>query len=123
MIGFEVSDSLHPAAFLTRFPGEYLVRAVEKGGLPPINLAVDACKLVSFESGLPMSVVGLDKAASPFVVRLGEASSSYVLNVSEQEIRLDGLLCLWDAEGPCANAVKDSRRTKTSAATERVEPK
>src|SRR5262249_16699971 len=31
-----------------------------------------------------------------------------------------GLLCLFDAVGPCANAVKDSQRTKTTAQTTRV---
>jgi hypothetical protein len=31
-----------------------------------------------------------------------------------------GLLCLFDAEGPCANAVKDAQRTKTSAETRRT---
>jgi hypothetical protein len=30
---------------------------------------------------------------------------------------LGGLLCLWDLEGPCANAVKDAQRTKTDAQT------
>jgi hypothetical protein len=36
-----------------------------------------------------------------------------VFNASDQEIDLSGLLCLFDAEGPCANSVKDSHRTKT----------
>ena len=34
-----------------------------------------------------------------------------------QEIDCSGLLCLFDAEGPCANAVKDSQRTKTHPGT------
>ena len=38
--------------------------------------------------------------------------------VSRQEI--DELLCLHDAEGPCANAVKDSQRTKTHDGTTRT---
>ena len=42
---------------------------------------------------------------------------TYVFNASGQELRLDGLLCLHDADGPCANAVKDAQRTKTSEAT------
>jgi hypothetical protein len=40
-----------------------------------------------------------------------------VFNASGQEIDLAGLLCLWDAGGPCANAVKDAQRTKTDANT------
>lgn len=33
---------------------------------------------------------------------------------------LAGLLCLFDAEGPCANGVKDSQRTKTGPAARRT---
>ena len=42
------------------------------------------------------------------------------MTASGQELDLSGLLCLFDAEGPCANAVKDSQRTKTSASTTRT---
>ncbi|MCA9711269.1 MAG: hypothetical protein KDK70_35855, partial [Myxococcales bacterium] len=44
----------------------------------------------------------------------------YVFNAAGQEIRLRGLLCLHDAQGPCANAVKDAQRTKTDASTRAV---
>ena len=30
------------------------------------------------------------------------------------------MLCLFDAQGPCANAVKDAQRTKTGPATTRT---
>jgi hypothetical protein len=40
-----------------------------------------------------------------------------VFNASGQEIDLAGLLCLWDAAGPCANAVRDAQRTKTHGDT------
>ena len=43
--------------------------------------------------------------------------ASYVFNASGQVIDLGGLLCLFDAEGPCGNAVKDAQRTKTDANT------
>ncbi len=39
---------------------------------------------------------------------------------SGQEIELAGLPCLCDQEGPCANAVKDSLRTKVRQGTQRV---
>ena len=45
---------------------------------------------------------------------------SYVFNASGQEMDLEGLVCLWDASGPCANAVKDSQRTKTHQGTRRT---
>jgi hypothetical protein len=45
-------------------------------------------------------------------VGVAEAGASYIFNRGGQEISLGGLLCLIDAEGPCANAVKDAQRTK-----------
>lgn len=45
---------------------------------------------------------------------------SYAFNPSGQTIDLGGLLCLFDAEGPCANAVKDAQRTKTHDGTLRT---
>ena len=36
------------------------------------------------------------------------------------DIRIGGLPCIRDASGPCANAVKDSQRTKTSPDTLRT---
>ena len=99
---------------------EYLLRAVAEGALSAINPAVDACNAVSFHTGLPISVVDLDRARAPFRVAVAPEGSSYVFNASGQEIDLSGLLCLFDAEGPCANAVKDAQRTKTSPATRRT---
>ena len=37
-----------------------------------------------------------------------------------RSIDLAGLLCLFDADGPCANAVKDAQRTKTGPETRRT---
>ena len=87
---------------------EYLVRAASEGALGAINLAVDACNAVSLHSGFPISVVDLDRARGPFRIGIAPAGASYVFNASGQEIDLGGLLCLWDAEGPCANAVRIS---------------
>jgi len=99
---------------------EYLVRAAGEGVLSSINLAVDVCNVVSLHSGLPISVVDLDLAVPPLSVAIAEEESSYAFNASGQEIRVDGLLCLFDAEGPCGNGVKDSQRTKTGDATRRT---
>lgn len=96
---------------------EYLVRAAEGDGLRSINAAVDVCNAVSLHSGLPISVVDTDLAVPPFRTALAPADTSYVFNPAGQEIRLDGLLCLFDAQGPCANGVKDSQRTKTHEGT------
>jgi DNA/RNA-binding domain of Phe-tRNA-synthetase-like protein len=99
---------------------EYLVRAAGESGLRSINAAVDLCNVVSLHSGLPISVVDLDLVNSPLRVGLAPAGTSYVFNPSGQEIRVDGLLCLHDAAGPCANAVKDAQRTKTHDGTIRT---
>jgi DNA/RNA-binding domain of Phe-tRNA-synthetase-like protein len=96
---------------------EYLARAALDGALTSINLAVDACNVVSLHTGIPISVIDLERAHAPFTVQIAGTSSTYVFNASGQHIDLEGLLCLFDAEGPCANAVKDSQRTKTHAAT------
>ena len=92
---------------------EYLVRAATEGAIGPINAAVDVCNAVSLHSGFPISVVDLDRASAPFRIGVARDGTSYVFNASGQEIDLGGLLCVFDADGPCANAVRDSQRTKT----------
>jgi DNA/RNA-binding domain of Phe-tRNA-synthetase-like protein len=98
---------------------EYLLRAAEQAALRSINVAVDACNVVSLASGLPISVIDLERAQPPLRVGLAR-EGSYVFNASGQTIELAGLLCLFDAAGPCASPVKDSERTKTHAATRRT---
>ena len=111
--GFKPAGRSKPAS-------EYLVKAVTDGTLGTINAAVDICNIVSLHSGLPISVVDLDKATPPFRVAVAPAGASYVFNASGQSIDLESLLCLEDAAGPCGNAVKDAQRTKTDAATRRT---
>ncbi len=111
--GFKPTGRSKPAS-------EYLLKAVRDKLLSSINLAVDACNIVSFHSGLPISVVDVDKAREPLRVGIATTGMSYVFNASGQTIDLGGLLCLFDADGPCANAVKDAQRTKTDAATRRT---
>src|SRR5262245_18641025 len=111
--GFKPTGRSKPAS-------EYLIRAVGEGKLASINVAVDVCNVVSLHSGLPISVVDLDRARAPFHVGVAPAGAAYVFNASGQTIDLGGLLCLFDADGPCANAVKDAQRTKTDEQTRRT---
>jgi len=111
--GFKPTGRSKPAS-------EYLVRAVGEGKLGSINLAVDVCNVVSLHSGLPISVIDLDRATEPFRIGVAPAGTAYVFNPSGQEMDLNGLLCLFDREGPCANAVKDAQRTKTGPETRRT---
>lgn len=99
---------------------EFLRRAASENKLGTINIAVDLCNVASLHSGLPISVVDLDRVTGPLRLGIADPETSYVFNASGQEIRLTGLLCLHDADGPCANAVKDSQRTKTNEATTRT---
>ncbi|MBL9075913.1 MAG: hypothetical protein JNL08_00335 [Planctomycetes bacterium] len=99
---------------------EYLAAATAEGRLGTINPVVDAGNAASLHSGLPISVVDLDRCTEPLGVAVPPAGSAYVFNRSGQQIDVGGLLCLCDRDGPCANAVKDAQRTKTSPATVRV---
>lgn len=99
---------------------EYLVKAAADGRLGTINAAVDAGNAASLHSGIPISVVDAGRLVAPLSVGLGAPDAKYVFNPSGQEIDVAGLLCLHDAEGPCANAVKDAQRTKTDATTARL---
>ena len=99
---------------------EYLIRAAQEGQLGSINVAVDLGNAISLHSGLPISVVDVAKIIAPMSITIAPAGARYVFNSAGQEIDLEGLLCLHDANGPCANAVKDAQRTKTDAATTKV---
>jgi DNA/RNA-binding domain of Phe-tRNA-synthetase-like protein len=111
--GFKPTGRSKPAS-------EYLIRAVGEGQLSSINVAVDVCNIVSLHSGLPISVVDLDRAREPFRVGIADKGASYVFNASGQAIDVSGLLCLFESEGPCGNAVKDAQRTKTTPETRRT---
>jgi DNA/RNA-binding domain of Phe-tRNA-synthetase-like protein len=111
--GFRPAGRSKPAS-------EYLRQAAAESRLERINAAVDICNAVSLHSGLPISVVDLDRIKPPLRVGVAAADSSYVFNAAGQTIDLGGLLCLHDADGPCANAVKDAQRTKTGPATVRT---
>ncbi len=111
--GFKPTGRSKPAS-------EYLVRSASEGKLGSINVAVDVCNAVSLHSGIPISVIDLDRARPPLRVGAVDKGTSYVFNAAGQTIDVGGLVCLFDAEGPCANAVKDAQRIKTNAETRRT---
>ena len=127
---FEAPDDAHKQAVrdLLRHGGfkpagrskpcwEYLVGVAAKGAFPRINAAVDATNAAALHGALPVSTVDLDRLTTPLRVGIAPGGSRYVFNASGQELDLSGLLCLFDAEGPCANAVKDAQRAKTTGET------
>ncbi len=111
--GFKPSGRSKPAA-------EYLVKAATAGELNSINAAVDVLNSVSLHVGLPIGVIDLDLCKPPLHIDLGKENESYVFNKSGQEMSLKGLIVMRDQEGPCANPVKDSQRTKTNDETRRT---
>lgn len=96
---------------------EWLHRSATDGKLSSIYPLVDLGNAASLATGIPLSVVDLDRVEAPLGISLGLPGEKYVFNRSGQEIDISGLLCLRDRSGACANAVKDSQRTKTDTAT------
>lgn len=118
--GFKPTGRSKPAS-------EYLIRAATEGTLGAINPVVDVCNAVSLHSGLPISVVDLDRTergteggSNALRVAIAPKGTSYVFNATGQELDLGGLVALADGAGFCANAVKDAQRTKTHEGTTRV---
>jgi DNA/RNA-binding domain of Phe-tRNA-synthetase-like protein len=105
--GFKPAGRSKPAS-------EYLHAAAAEDRFPRINAAVDACNAASLHSGLPISLIDLDKSVGDLHVTVAPAGTSYVFNPSGQVIDASGLLCLCDREGPSGTPVKDAQRTKTS---------
>jgi DNA/RNA-binding domain of Phe-tRNA-synthetase-like protein len=109
--GFKPSGRSKPAP-------EYLTAAIADGRFPTINAGVDACNVVSLHSGLPISLVDLDKVDGALTVKVAPKETSYVFNPSGQVIDASGLLCVYDAQGPTGTPVKDAQRTKTHDGTQ-----
>lgn len=108
--GFRPSGRSKPAS-------EYLHAAHAEARFPRINAAVDACNVVSLWSGLPISLVDVDRLTGALSIGVLPAGTSYVFNPSGQVIDASGLIGFSDAEGPSGTPVKDAQRTKTHDGT------
>jgi DNA/RNA-binding domain of Phe-tRNA-synthetase-like protein len=108
--GFKPAGRSKPAS-------EYLHAVQCEGKFPAINAAVDTCNVVSLHSGLPISLVDIDRIRGELAVDIAAPGTSYVFNPSGQLIDVGGLVCLFDGEGPTGTPVKDAQRTKTHDGT------
>lgn len=102
---------------------EYLAAQAREGTFPRVSVLVDANNLASLESGLPMSILDLDRAnTSEFLARRGREGESYVFNSTGQTIELRDLLLVatFPDDAACVNPVKDAMRTKVHEETRRV---
>jgi DNA/RNA-binding domain of Phe-tRNA-synthetase-like protein len=111
--GFKPAGRSKPAS-------EYLQAAYAEGRFPRINAAVDACNIASLFSGVPISLIDLDKVRGELSVAICPMGTTYVFNPSGQLIDAGGLLAVFDAEGPTGTPVKDAQRTKTHDGTTRT---
>ncbi len=98
---------------------EYLLRTVQQqAALPQILNAVDLVNLKSLQSGLPISLVALDRLGWHLELRLGQPGERYVFNSGGQELELNGLLCLCrvspEGSTPGGSPVKDSMWAKVT---------
>lgn len=116
-----VRDLLRPGGFKpsgrSKPASEYLTGAVAEGRFPAINPLVDACNVASLHSGLPISLVDLDRVEGALSIQIAPAGTTYPFNPTGQLIDVSGLLCLYDAQGPTGTPVKDAQRTKTHDGT------
>lgn len=108
--GFKPAGRSKPAS-------EYLVGALAENRFPRINALVDACNVVSLHSGLPISLVDLDRIDGPLRIAIAPAGTTYPFNPTGQVIDVSGLVCLYDSQGPTGTPVKDAQRTKTHDGT------
>lgn len=111
--GFKPSGRNKPAQ-------EYLLRHVrQENALPRISNAVDLINLVSISSGLPISLISLDRIGWRLQIRYGDPDERYVFNAAGQELNLSGLLTLCrtadDRTDPVATPVKDSMEAKVNS--------
>lgn len=96
---------------------EYLLRtAVQEGALPAISNVVDVINAASLSSGLPISLLSLDRLGPRVLVRYGADGEQFVFNRAGQQLDVRGLLCLSTNDGgasrPLGSPVKDSMAGK-----------
>lgn len=95
---------------------EYLLRTVtEQEAIPSIYNAVDLINAVSLASGLPISLVALERVPPALLIRYGKAGESYIFNPSGQELDVEGLICVCSHDDhPWGSPVKDSMNAKVN---------
>jgi DNA/RNA-binding domain of Phe-tRNA-synthetase-like protein len=116
--GFKPSGRSKPAQ-------EYLARAAaESEAWPFILNAVDLLNVISLQSGLPISLLAVERTGSNLLLRYGHAGESFVFNASGQTLDVQRLLCVCgEREGqmqPVATPVKDSQLAKVQVGDQHV---
>jgi DNA/RNA-binding domain of Phe-tRNA-synthetase-like protein len=99
---------------------EALLRRVRAGKeLYRIHNVVDVINLVSLRTLLPIGLYDSAQLHPPLIFRRGEAGEAYD-GIGKEQLNLDGLPVLADAEGPFGSPTSDSRRTMVTEDTTEV---
>ncbi|MFL5385780.1 MAG: B3/4 domain-containing protein [Longimicrobiaceae bacterium] len=99
---------------------EALLRRARSGKeLYRIHNVVDVINLVSLRTLLPIGLYDAAKLRPPLVLRRGAPGEAYD-GIGKEQLNLDGLPVLADAEGPFGSPTSDSRRTMVTEATSEV---
>jgi DNA/RNA-binding domain of Phe-tRNA-synthetase-like protein len=99
---------------------EALLRRARSGKeLYRIHNVVDVVNLVSLRTLLPIGLYDAARLRPPLVLRRGAPGEAYD-GIGKEQLNLDGLPVLADAEGPFGSPTSDSRRTMVTEATAEV---
>jgi len=99
---------------------EALLRRARSGKeLYRIHNVVDVINLVSLRTLLPIGLYDAAKLRPPLLLRRGADGEAYD-GIGKEQLNLDGLPVLADAEGPFGSPTSDSRRTMVTDATSEV---
>jgi DNA/RNA-binding domain of Phe-tRNA-synthetase-like protein len=99
---------------------EALLRRVRAGKeLYRIHNVVDVINLVSLRTLLPIGLYDVARLRPPLVLRRGGAGEAYD-GIGKEQLNLEALPVLADAEGPFGSPTSDSRRTSVTETTREV---
>ena len=99
---------------------EALLRRARSGkALYRIHNVVDVINLVSLRTLLPIGLYDAAKLRPPLILCRGAPGEAYD-GIGKEQLNLDGLPVLADAEGPFGSPTSDSRRTMVTEATDEV---
>ena len=101
-----------------RVSSEALLRRIgQVKGLYEVNTVVDVNNLISIQSGFSVGSYDADKIGEELVFRVGREKEIYK-GIGKDEIKIDGLPVLADADGAIGSSTSDSERamiTETAA--------
>lgn len=93
-----------------RVSSEALIRRIGQGkGLYEVNTVVDVNNLISIESGFSVGSYDTARMGEDLVFRIGEAGETYK-GIGKEEIKIDALPVLADAQGAIGSSTSDSER-------------